>query len=335
MHMSDALVSPAVGVVAGVVAAGLTAYSARATERNPEPGRAALMGVLGAFVFAAQMVNFSIPGTGSSGHLGGGLLLAALLGPHAGFLVITSVLVVQALLFADGGLLALGCNIVNLGLWTCWVAYPLVFRPLAGRDARRLGLASVVAAVVGLELGALSVVAETTLSGISELPFRAFSFVMLPIHLGIGLGEGLVTAAFLVLVRQARPDLLHVGGPPVRAPRRRLRTVIIALASAALFTGGVLTWFASRAPDGLEWSLGRVVGSAPMARPETGLHRWVAGVQAKTALAQTSRGSPATEPSSYSGIVGALVTLLVASFIGLVVHSVRSRGRAVRSVRDT
>ena len=262
MHMSDALVSPAVGVVAGVVAAGLTAYSARATERNPEPGRAALMGVLGAFVFAAQMVNFSIPGTGSSGHLGGGLLLAALLGPHAGFLVITSVLVVQALLFADGGLLALGCNIVNLGLWTCWVAYPLVFRPLAGRDARRLGLASVVAAVVGLELGALSVVAETTLSGISELPFRAFSFVMLPIHLGIGLVEGLVTAAFLVLVRQARPDLLHVGGPSTRPSRGRLRTVIVALGSAALLTGGGFTWFASRAPDG-----DRIVGPVMVPEP--------------------------------------------------------------------
>jgi cobalt/nickel transport system permease protein len=334
MHMSDALVSPAVGVVAGVVAAGLTAYSARATEQNPEPGRAALMGVLGAFVFAAQMVNFSIPGTGSSGHLGGGLLLAALLGPHAGFLVITSVLVVQALLFADGGLLALGCNIVNLGLWTCWVAYPLVFRPLAGRDARRLGLASVVAAVVGLELGALSVVAETTLSGISELPFRAFSLVMLPIHLGIGLAEGLVTAAFLLLVRRARPDLLHVGRPPVRTSRRRLRAVIVALGAAALLTGGGLTWFASRAPDGLEWSLGHVVGSEPLARPDTGLHRWVADVQAKTALAKTSLGSPATESSSYSGILGAFVTLLVASLIGLVVRAVRSRGQVARSVRD-
>jgi cobalt/nickel transport system permease protein len=187
----------------------------------------------------------------------------------------------------------------------------------------------VVAAVVGLELGALSVVTETTLSGISELPFRAFSLVMLPIHLGIGLVEGLVTAAFLVLVRQARPDLLHVGGPSTRPSRGRLRTVIIALGSAALLTGGGFTWFASRAPDGLEWSLGRVVGSAPLARPDTGLHRWVAHVQAKTALA-----SPVTEPSSCSGIVGALVTLLVTSFIGLVVRSFRSRGQAARSVHD-
>jgi cobalt/nickel transport system permease protein len=344
MHMSDALVSPAVGVLAGVAAAGLTAYSARATERKVEPGRAALMGVLGAFVFAAQMVNFSIPGTGSSGHLGGGLLLAALLGPHAAFLVITSVLVVQALLFADGGLLALGCNIVNLGFWTCWVAYPLVFRPLAGRDARRLGLACMVAAVVGLEFGALSVVAETTLSGISELPFRTFSFVMLPIHLAIGLVEGLVTAAFLVLVRRARPDLLHLGGLWSAQSPRRLRPVIVALSCAALLTGGGLAWFASAQPDGLEWSLSRVLGSGGMARPDTALHRWLAGVQAETSRLpdhSLGRASPLVEPSStsgvessLSGVVGALVTLLVALFIGLVLRSIRSRGQPPRSVRD-
>ena len=84
--------------------------------------RVPLMGVLGAFVFAAQMVNFAIPGTGSSGHLGGGLLLAILLGPRAAFIVIASVLIVQALFFADGGLLALGCNVFNLGFFPAFVA---------------------------------------------------------------------------------------------------------------------------------------------------------------------------------------------------------------------
>jgi cobalt/nickel transport system permease protein len=333
MHMSDALVSPSVGVVAGIVAAGLTAYSARATERQPEPGRVALMGVLGAFVFAAQMVNFSIPGTGSSGHLGGGLLLAALLGPHAAFLVITSVLVVQALLFADGGLLALGCNVLNLGFWTCWVAYPLILRPLAGRDARRLGLACMVAAVVGLELGALSVVAETALSGISELPFRTFSLVMLPIHLAIGLVEGLVTAAFLGLVRQARPDLLQLGGPPSAQPRRRLRPVIVALGCAALLTGGGLVGFAATEPDGLEWSLGRLVGSERMGRPDTALHRSLAGVQARTSLLEPSRAAePSSTPTSagspVSGVVGAVVTLLVALSVGVAMRWIRSRACA-------
>jgi cobalt/nickel transport system permease protein len=118
MHMSDALISPTVGAAGWLTAAGFAAYAGREVRRAPEASPPALMGVLGAFVFAAQMINFSIPATGSSWHLGGGLLLAALLGPHAAFLVMASVLAVQALLFADGGLLALGCNVINLGVCT-------------------------------------------------------------------------------------------------------------------------------------------------------------------------------------------------------------------------
>src|SRR6516165_3034633 len=113
--MSDALVSPAVGGLLWAGAAGVAAWSARRVDADGDERKIPLMGVLGAFVFAAQMVNFAIPGTGSSGHLGGGLLLAALLGPEAAFLVLASVLGVQALFFADGGLLALGANAVNLG----------------------------------------------------------------------------------------------------------------------------------------------------------------------------------------------------------------------------
>ena len=150
MHMADALISPAVGGTMWLASAALAARSARRLETQADDRMVPLMGVAGAFVFAAQMVNFGIPGTGSSGHLGGGLLLAALLGPHAAFLVMASILTLQALLFADGGLLALGCNIFNLGALPCFVAYPLLFRPLAGRgdSSRRLLAASLVAALV-------------------------------------------------------------------------------------------------------------------------------------------------------------------------------------------
>ena len=120
------------------------------------------MGVLGAFVFAAQMINFTIPATGSSGHLGGGLILAILLGPYAAFLVIASVLTVQALFFADGGLLALGCNIFNLGILPAFVAYPFIYRPLAGSEPRpRRGPRGCRSRRRGLQLGAFSVVLET------------------------------------------------------------------------------------------------------------------------------------------------------------------------------
>src|SRR5512133_3669251 len=132
MHMADALLSPAVGGAMWTVTAGLAAYSAKKVQKNLDEKKVPLMGVLGAFIFAAQMINFTIPATGSSGHLGGGMILAILLGPHAAFITMASVLTVQALFFADGGLLALGCNLFNLGVFTCFIAYPLVYRRLAG-----------------------------------------------------------------------------------------------------------------------------------------------------------------------------------------------------------
>jgi cobalt/nickel transport system permease protein len=132
MHMADALVSPAVGGSLWAVSAALIALCARRVRRAARENLVPMMGVLGAFVFSAQMINFSIPGTGSSGHLGGGLILAVLLGPYAAFLVIASVLTVQAFFFADGGLLALGCNIFNLGFFPAFVVYPLLFKPFLG-----------------------------------------------------------------------------------------------------------------------------------------------------------------------------------------------------------
>jgi cobalt/nickel transport system permease protein len=116
MHMADALLSPAVGGTFWAGSIGAIAYASRKLRENLDDRLIPLMGVLGAFIFAGQMINFTIPGTGSSGHIGGGMLLAILIGPYAGFLVIASVLTIQALFFADGGLLALGANIWNLGI---------------------------------------------------------------------------------------------------------------------------------------------------------------------------------------------------------------------------
>jgi len=129
MHMSDALISPLVGGGMWVVSTGIIAYCSRRLRETMNDAIVPLMGVLGAFVFAAQMINFTIPGTGSSGHLTGGLLLSILLGPHAAFLVMSSIITVQALLFADGGLLALGCNIFNMAFPACFIAYPLHIPP--------------------------------------------------------------------------------------------------------------------------------------------------------------------------------------------------------------
>src|SRR5512140_1975866 len=182
MHMADALLSPAVGGTMWAASAGTIAYCSAKVRKELDDRKVPLMGVLGAFLFAAQMINFTIPATGSSGHLGGGLILAILLGPHAAFLTIASVLMVQALFFADGGLLALGCNIFNLGIFPAFIAYPLIYKKIIGNQPSqmKLTIAAMLAAVVGLQLGAFSVVLETVASGISSLPFRTFVALMQP-----------------------------------------------------------------------------------------------------------------------------------------------------------
>ncbi len=181
MHMADALLSPVVGGTMYAVSAGAVAYSVKKIKME-EIGekKLPLMAVSSAFVFAAQMINFTIPGTGSSGHIGGGILLAGLLGGFPAFLTLAAVLVIQCLFFADGGLLALGANIFNMGVIPCLIIYPLLFRPLlkTRRTTGRIGLAAILCALVSLQLGAFGVVLETMASGVTELPFLVFAGVM-------------------------------------------------------------------------------------------------------------------------------------------------------------
>jgi cobalt/nickel transport system permease protein len=285
MHMVDALVSPAVGGTMWAAAAGTIAYCSAKVQRELDDRKVPLMGALGAFVFAAQMINFSIPGTGSSGHLGGGLLLSILLGPHAALLTIASVLVVQAMFFADGGLLALGCNVFNLGVIPAFIAYPLVYRGLVGgrQGSARLAVATVAAAVVGLQLGALGVVLETVASGISSLPPGTFLTLMQPIHLAIGGVEGGVTMAVLSFIRRSRPELLP-GDPTAGPAGRSARGVLLAFLAAALLIGGVVSRYASESPDGLEWAISRITGRVELPGPQQGVHGALARIQEKTAV---------------------------------------------------
>lgn len=332
MHMADALVSPAVGGTMWAVSAGLLAFCARKVKETLREDRVPLMGVLGAFIFAAQMINFTIPGTGSSGHLGGGLILAVLLGPYATFLVIASVLTVQALFFADGGLLALGCNMFNLGFFPAFLAYPLLYRPFARGEygSVRAWLAALLAAVVGLQLGAFSVVLETKVSGLSDLSFGSFVLLMQPIHLAIGVVEGMATAAVVAFVAGARPGVLPTASPgPAWSG---LRPVLLGLAVAALLVGGVASWFASAHPDGLEWALARATGQEEVAMPEGGIHERLAGVQEKSAFlpdygfkatGEEAEASEETWPAvsagtSVAGVVGGALVLALSGLVGFI-----------------
>ncbi|HYE68582.1 MAG TPA: energy-coupling factor ABC transporter permease, partial [Anaerovoracaceae bacterium] len=194
--MADALITPVVGGVLMAASAGAIGSSVKKVKEELDDKKVPLMGVMGAFVFAGQMINFTIPATGSSGHIGGGILLAALLGPYAAFLVLSAVIIIQALFFADGGLLALGCNIINMGFFACFVAYPLLYKQIIKKTftPKRITIGAILAVVAGLQLGAFSVVLETLISGVTELPFVSFLLLMQPIHLVIGLIEGIATA---------------------------------------------------------------------------------------------------------------------------------------------
>ena len=331
MHMADALLSPAVGGTMWAVSATTIIYCSRTLRKEMDTGKAPLMGVLGAFLFAAQMINFTIPATGSSGHLGGGLLLAVLLGPAAAFITIASVLVVQALFFADGGLLALGCNIFNLGFFPAFIAYPFIYKPLAGfpPSKTRIAVAAMIAAIVGLQLGAFSVVLETVASGISSLPFATFAGLMQPIHLAIGVVEGLVTGAVVFFVYQARPEIIQSVQDARPLGATPLRNVLAAFLALALLTGGLVSWFASENPDGLEWAIAKVSGAEELAGPEEGLHAKLAALQESVAFlpdytfkkpVQQPENEAGTESSlgtSVAGIVGGLLTLAIAFLSGI------------------
>jgi cobalt/nickel transport system permease protein len=347
MHMADALVSPAVGGTLWAASAASIAYCSSRVSKNLDERKVPLMGVLGAFVFAVQMINFTIPATGSSGHLGGGLLLAILLGPAAAFLTIASVLTVQALFFADGGLLALGCNTINLGAFPAFIAYPLIYRKLLGRkpSQSRMVIAAIIAAVVGLQLGSLGVVLQTLASGVSALPFNTFLLLMQPIHLAIGVAEGVVTALVVSFVYRARPEVLESVLQDKPLGELPVRSLIITFLVAALLIGGGLSWFASENPDGLEWSVARITGSSEL--PEASLlkHEKLAAMQEKTALlsgsslpGQARRGNDAPPNASderigtsLAGIVGGTITLVICLLTGLLLKK-RARDQRIRQV---
>jgi len=345
MHVADALISPAVGGTMWAAAAVLTLYSAGRVKRQLDERKVPLMGVLGAFIFAAQMVNFAVPGTGSSGHLGGGVILAILLGPPAAFITIASVITVQAVFFADGGLLALGCNVFNLGFFPAFVAYPLVYKRVAGSQPRRgrIPAAAIAASIVALQLGAFAVVIETVLSGRADLPFRTFLLLMQPIHLLIGVVEGVITAAVVSFVREAQPGLLDAS-PPTCLPREVARSVAMWFLVLAIVIGGGLVWFASTQPDGLEWAVSRALRGNQLQPSDSSAHSRAAWIQERTAVlpdydfphetagADNDGAWPNVRAgASVSGLVGGAMSL---ALVGVIAFALRRGARASQENSD-
>ena len=268
MHMADALLAPAVAATMYAASAATAGVSVSKLRKDENTNKLPVMAVTAALVFAGQMINYTIPGTGSSGHMCGGMLLTGLLGPWAGFLSMIVILTIQCLFFADGGLLALGANIWNMAFYGCFVGYFLIWKPIMkgnlfskmeGKKAGRakIILASLLGCILTLQLGAFSVVLETTISGITELPFGAFVAIMQPIHLAVGLIEGLITCAVLLFIYEVRPELLREVDEDGKATATKmsLKATIVVLALVVAVVGGGLSLLASSNPDGLEWSM--------------------------------------------------------------------------------
>ena len=243
LHIPDGFLSLVVSIICWVITALVIGAAISRTNKSLGEKQIPLMGVMAAFIFAAQMINFPVAG-GTSGHLLGGALAAIILGPWAGMLVMTAVIAVQALLFQDGGLLVMGANIMNMGLITAAIGYGL-YRSVSGQSRTvKLGVAGV-AAWLSVMAGALLTALQLWLSGTSELGIVIPA--MLGVHAIIGLGEAFITVSALAFILQTRPDLLGEGSESAKASRNWI------------YAGGIITLlvvllspFASADPDGLE-----------------------------------------------------------------------------------
>ncbi|WLQ34329.1 energy-coupling factor ABC transporter permease [Streptomyces castrisilvae] len=274
MHVPDGFINPPVSAVAGVVAAGAVAVSLRGARRELDERTAPLAGLVAAFIFAVQMLNFPVA-AGTSGHLLGGALAAILVGPYTGVLCISVVLLMQGILFADGGLTALGVNILDMGIVTTVVAYAL-FRGLVGvlpRTRRSMTVASFVAALVSVPAAACAFTLMYWIGGTTDIPIGKVFTAMVGVHVLIGLGEALITALTVGAVIAVRPDLVHgarglaaplklrVDGELVDAPaptpepapaHRSTRGLWATGLITALVLAGFVSYYASANPDGLE-----------------------------------------------------------------------------------
>jgi len=246
LHIPDGFLSVTVSLICWAIAVAGVALALWRSRETLGQRQVPLMGVLAAFIFAAQMLNFTVAG-GTSGHLIGGALAAILLGPWVAVLTMTTVVAVQALLFQDGGLLALGANVTNMAIVSSLVAYG-VYRGvqlLAG--GRRWGVlvGGFASAWVSVVISAVATAVQLAFSGTSPVGIALPAMAL--VHMLIGVGEGLITAAALGLVSAVRPDLVEARRAPASGA---FRWIGAGLVVALLLT--LISPLASPYPDGLE-----------------------------------------------------------------------------------
>lgn len=282
MHLGNSIICPVTGIPM-IAAMGGVAYWAYKNARKDFSKDKLLPAVmLTALVFGLQMINFSIPTTSSSGHIVGAVLLAALLGPHTAFLSLSLILLIQGIFFADGGLLAIGCNIFNMGFLACYAAYPLVRKLFKNKF-----VCSFFASILALQLGSAAVVAEGVISG-SVSDIAMFASMMCGIHFAISLVEGIVTGGIVLLAQKTNLSKMFsfvTGG-------------------VALILAAVISNYASSKPDGLEWSLLNLSDKF-IEQTQGQIYAVSEALQAKTAILVSL-------PSVLANVIGLMAVIFIA-----------------------
>ncbi|MFF4908583.1 energy-coupling factor ABC transporter permease [Streptomyces sp. NPDC001260] len=277
MHVPDGFINAPTSAATGVVAAAAVAVSLRGARRELDERTAPLAGLVAAFIFAVQMLNFPVA-AGTSGHLLGGALAAILVGPYTGVLCVSVVLLMQGILFADGGLTALGVNITDMAIVTTVVSYA-VFRLLVKvlpRGRRSVTVASFAAALLSVPAAAVAFTLIYAVGGTTDVSLGKVATAMIGVHVLIGLGEAVITALTVGAVIAVRPDLVHgarglrqrlklrVNGALVDVPapdgaptapvaaRTSRRALWITGLATSLVLAGFVSFYASSSPDGLE-----------------------------------------------------------------------------------
>jgi len=253
----------------------------------------------------------------------------------------SGVLLIQCLLFADGGLLALGCNIWNMSFYGCFIGGYVIWQMITSKKMShsRIIIASMLGSIISLQLGAFSVVLETLLSGVTELPFHLFLAAMQPIHLAIGLVEGLITATVLCFIYSIRPEILWHPNSAIEAPHRShasYKTTLAILSITALVIGGLLSGLASSYPDGLEWSIAQTTQGTEFTR-ETSIYQAADTLQTQTALLPdySFKNSNSSLGTSFSGIIGCLIVVTVCFLFCIILRLSQKHKRQKTEVMPT
>ena len=309
MHAPDGFLNAGTAVATGVISAGTVGVALRQVKQTLSEKAVPLAGITAAFVFAAQMFNFPVA-AGSTGHLMGGALAGILLGPHLGALVVTVVVVVQALVFADGGLTALGYNVLNMAIIPAYAGYALfgIFRKMLPANRGGIIGATALASWASVVLSAMAFSIQWLFGATAPIPFTQVFAAMVGVHVLIGIGEAVISSLAVGAVLASRADLVHGAagvdlGPD---PRGKIptRAFLIGGLLVALAFAAIVSQFAVDNPDGLEW-VAETEGFAEQGRD----HSW-----ADSFFADYATRGIENEPLSLAiaGITGTLITLLVA-----------------------